>query len=222
VKQPDTDDLKKLNRVISYLYGTKALCLTLEANNLSLTKWWVDGSYAIHPDMRSHTGATMSLGKGSIYSSSLCQKLTTKISTEAEIVAVSDVLPQVIWTQHFLTSQGYSINKSVVFQDNKSAISLEKNSRVSSGKRTRHRNIRYFFITDRVKTGDIKIEHCPTQDMLGDYFTKPSKGINSGNFVMPLLTVIFPLPGEIIGVCCGYIYFNQESSINFKNITPYK
>jgi len=31
-------------------------------------KWWVDSSYAIHPDMRSHMGITMTLGKGTTYS----------------------------------------------------------------------------------------------------------------------------------------------------------
>lgn len=68
---------------MKHLRGTLKLTLTLEAANLDIVKWWVDGSFALHPDMRSHTGATMSLGKGSIYATSVRQKLHTKSSTEA-------------------------------------------------------------------------------------------------------------------------------------------
>ena len=65
---------------------------------------------------------------------------------------------------------------NVVFQDNQSAILLEKNGQRSSGKRTRHLNIRYFFITDRVNKNEATIKYCPTEDMLGDFFTKPLQG----------------------------------------------
>ena len=34
-------------------------------------------------------------------------------------------------------------------------------------------NIRFFLVTDRVKSGDITIEYCPTEMMLADFFTKP-------------------------------------------------
>jgi hypothetical protein len=50
---------------------------------------------------------------------------------------------------------------------------LENNGRASSSKRTRHINIRYFFITDRIAAGEVKIEYCPTGEMIADYFTKP-------------------------------------------------
>ena len=64
VKSPDQDDYKKLARVMRYLRATIDLVLTLEADDHTLVKWWVDGSFAVHPDLKSHTGATMSLGKG--------------------------------------------------------------------------------------------------------------------------------------------------------------
>jgi hypothetical protein len=48
VSTPDTDDYKKLRRVICYLRGTKMMCLTLEADNLQVIKWWVDASFAVH------------------------------------------------------------------------------------------------------------------------------------------------------------------------------
>ncbi len=124
-----------------------------------------------------HWGSVLTLGKGAVCATSCRQKLGTKSSTEAELVGVSDILPQVIWTRYFLEAQGYAVNESVVYQDNQSAILLEKNGRASSSKRTRHINMRYFFVTDRVANGEISIEYCPTKTMLADYFTKPLQGI---------------------------------------------
>lgn len=83
VKSPDTDDWSKLGRVMKYLRGTVSMPLTLEADDLRIMKWWVDASYAVHPDMRSHTGGASSLGKGIIYGTSTRQKLVTRSSTEA-------------------------------------------------------------------------------------------------------------------------------------------
>jgi hypothetical protein len=176
VKEPDTDDYKKLTRTMRYLRGTVDMPLTLEANNMSIVKWWVDAAYAVHPDMKSHTGGLMSLGKGAIYGASTKQKLNTKSSTEAKLVGVNDVMCQILWTRYFLEAQGYAVTDSIINQDNQSAMLLEKNGRGSSSKRTRHINIRYFFVADRVAAGEVKIQYCPTEEMLADFFTKPLQG----------------------------------------------
>ena len=55
-------------------------------------------------------------------------------------MGVDDLMAQVLWTRHFLMSQGYPIDDNVVYQDNQSTILLAKNGRGSSGKRTRHIN----------------------------------------------------------------------------------
>jgi hypothetical protein len=175
--KPDQDDYKKLARVIKYLDSTVDMALVLAADDTGKIKWWVDASYAVHTDMKSHTGGTLSMGKGSIYSTSNKQKLVTRSSTEAEVVGVHDVMPQLIWTAHFLDGQGVTIDESILYQDNTSSILLEKNGRGLSTKRTRHMNIRYFFIKDQVDSKRVKIEHCPTGDMLADFFTKPLQGL---------------------------------------------
>ena len=69
-----------------------------------------------------------------------------------------------------------SPNPSILHQDNQSSILLENNGRASSGKRTQHMNIRNFFVSDCVKRGHIIIRYCPTDDMFGDFFTKPLQG----------------------------------------------
>ena len=87
-----------------------------------------------------------------------------------------DVMPQVIWTNYFLQAQGVKVGDTVVYQDNMSSMLLEKNGQSSSLKRTRHMNIRYFFVKDCMASNEIQIEYCPTEDMIADFFTKPLQG----------------------------------------------
>jgi len=53
---------------------------------------------------------------------------------------------------------------------------IGKNGKGSSGKRTRHINIRYFFVQDRIAAGEVSVQYCPTSEMVADYFTKPLQG----------------------------------------------
>jgi hypothetical protein len=176
VKAPDHDDWNKLRRCMRYLRATKDMHLTLEGGTPMTVEWYVDGSFATHHNMRSHTGGYMTVGKGAAYAVSIKQKLNTRSSTEAELVAVNDVIAQVIWTRYFLQAQGIEVGPSKIYQDNLSAMLMEKNGRGSSSKRTRHIDIRYFFIADRVNSKQVTIEHCPTELMIGDFFTKPLQG----------------------------------------------
>jgi precorrin-2 methylase len=115
VKSPDTDDYKKLARVMCYLRSTLNMPLTLEANDVRVIKWHIDAAFAVHPDMlKGHTGGNMTLGKGSVYGTSTRQKINTHSSTEAELVSVNDVMPQVLWTQYFLSAQGYDMTENIV------------------------------------------------------------------------------------------------------------
>jgi hypothetical protein len=75
-----------------------------------------------------------------------------------------------------MKAQGYGVKDNILFQDKKSSILLEKNGKASSNKRTKHINIRYFFITYRVSKEDVWVVWCPTGDMIGDYATKPLQG----------------------------------------------
>jgi hypothetical protein len=173
---PDIDDYRKLTRVMRYLQAHLGIKLTLSADGSGVVQWWVDAAYGVHHDMKSHTGGTLSMGKGSVYSYSSAQKLVSRSSTEAEVIGVDDLMPQMMWTGYFLKEQGIAVVDTVLYQDNMSSMLLEKNGRASSGKRTRHIDIRFYFVKDRVANGDLRIEHCPTEDMVADYFTKPLQG----------------------------------------------
>jgi hypothetical protein len=202
LKHLDVDNYKKLGRVIKYLRATIDLPLRLGADPSGNVQWWVDASYATHTNMRGHTGGTMSLGYGSIYSTSNKQKLVTRSSTESELVGVHDVMPQILWTKQFLDSQQFPVKHTIVYQDNTSSILLEKHGRASSSQRTKHMNVRYFFVHDRVNAGDITIQHCPTTEMLADYFTKPLQG-----------TLFRRMRDNIMNIVPGSKYYSGQRSV---------
>ena len=65
VKSPNHDDWRKLIKLLRYINGTRKDKLILSADNLNIIKWYVDASFAVHPDFKSHTGGCMTMGKGS-------------------------------------------------------------------------------------------------------------------------------------------------------------
>ena len=80
---------------------------------------------------------------------------------------------QVLWTHAFLEEQDHKVIKNIIYQDNKSVILLAENGRGAASKKTRHMEIRYFFLKDCIASGEVTIEHFPTKSMLADFFTKP-------------------------------------------------
>jgi len=89
------------------------------------------------------------------------------------LVRVNDLMSMVLWTCNFLHEQGQTVTDNIIYQDNQSAILLANNGKSSSGKRTRHLDIQHFFITDPVGRKEVRIEYCPTAEMLADFFMKP-------------------------------------------------
>ena len=176
VQEPTEQDWKKLKRLLQFLNKTIDDIRVLSADNLGDMFTWIDASYAVHPNMRSHTGGTISMGRGVVHAKSSKQKLNTKSSTEAEVVGTSDYLPHNIHFTMFLREQGYPINNNIMYQDNQSAMKMITNGRMSCTSNSKHVDIRYFFIKDRIHKKEIEIAYCPTDEMLADYFTKPLQG----------------------------------------------
>ena len=175
VQCPDVDDWQKMIRLVQYIRRTKTYGIRLDADsNLSITAY-IDASYAVHFDMKSHTGAIITLGKGPVYAKSGIQRLNTTSSAESELVGLSDSTGQILWTRQFLEQQGYKVGPATVYEDNQSAMKLAENGR-SNSSRTRHIAIRYFFISDRIASGEIKVEYLNTADMVADVLTKPLQG----------------------------------------------
>lgn len=155
--KPTNKDWGKLLRLLQFLYSTYAQNIHLTAHDLRQILWHIDTAYGVHIDLKSHPGGNMSLGKGAKQAISRKQKLVTRSSTEAELVATDDIIAQVLWTLLFMEAQGYPISENIIFQDNQSAIKLELRGKQSSGKQMRHLEIRYFFLADQIQKKKLKL-----------------------------------------------------------------
>jgi hypothetical protein len=113
------------------------------------------------------------MGKGTIIGSSTKQKVNPRSSTDSELIGVDDKISRVLWTKRFLEWQEFVVKLNIIYQDDTSTIKLERNGKESSGKRTRHFDIRYFHVTDLISHDEVEIECCNTDEMITDYNTKP-------------------------------------------------
>ena len=115
----------------------------------------------------------ISMGDRVLYAVSLNQKWNNNSSAEAEPAGAPYVMSQILWYRYFTEAQGCDAEDVYMYQDNQSAILLENNGIKSVGKNSRHINIEYIFITDKVKDKESKMIYCPTKEMMADAFTKP-------------------------------------------------
>ena len=88
-------------------------------------------------------------------------------------MAADNVLPHILWTKYFLDEKGCNVKGSTFFQDNLITMILEDKRKVSSGERTSYIETNLFFITNRIKAGDLRVKHKPTENMTTNFFTKP-------------------------------------------------
>jgi hypothetical protein len=173
----NADDLKKLLRIIEYLHGTANMPLILKCDSPTpIIHDYVDASYATNSEnRRSQSGMIIMIGNALVTARSGGQKLVTKSSTEAELVACCDSMSYVIGLQRFLREIELPASSTIIHQDNQSTLHLI-NSNMPTSQRTRHIDTRYFFIREQAQGPDMTFQHTPTKDMIADLLTKPLQG----------------------------------------------
>jgi len=173
----DIDDLAKLKRLHGYLKGTADRGITLRIGEYMTVRAYIDAAYGVHVDCgKSHTGCAIVLGEiGALFAKSTKQKIVTKSSTEAELVGLSDTASQAIHLRNFVLEQGYETGPAIIYQDNLSCMALMKRGYPGS-ERSRHINIRHFWVKEKVDSGELIIEHLGTELMMANALTKPVQG----------------------------------------------
>ena len=156
MKKPNEDDWNKLTWMMRYVWWTRFIPTIISITEDEAVIY-IDGSHAIHNDTKGHSGMFTTMGKGALISAAKKLGIVTTSSTETEIVSTGERLPKCTWFRYFRIAQGDKITEDVLMQDNKSAILLQKNWPFSTGKGSKHINIRYFFVVDKIKHKEIKI-----------------------------------------------------------------
>jgi hypothetical protein len=175
----DEEDMGKLRRVIRYLRKTagRGICLKPGALGISV-RAYVDAAYGVHADGKSHTGTSIVIGEhGPAFVRSTKQPIVAKSSTEAELIATSDSANQVFHVRNFLIHQGHDQGPATILQDNMSTMALIEKGR-STNMRTRHIQIRYFWVKERVDNGEAEICYMKSESMgPANALTKPLTGM---------------------------------------------
>jgi hypothetical protein len=158
------DDEEKLIRCLKYLNQSKDIGLNLSVSlsdsKLQVTTY-ADASSGIHPADGKSPAIVTTLGTGMVHASTHKQRVTTKSSSEAELVCASDATSETIGLRNYLLSRGHQVNPSILGQDNLSTKSiLEKGPRVA--RRIKHLNIRYFFVQDYINKKQMIVKYVNT------------------------------------------------------------
>ena len=177
IANPTIYDMEKLDYVLQYLNQTKDLKMKYKPDSLQLYAY-IDASYALHQDAKGQSGIIISMGKSGppVFCKSRKQKLVSRSSTESELIALNEGLPEVVWAKQFMDSLGFVQKIITVFEDNQSSIKLAYKARGSTVGRAKHIQVRYFYVKQLVDQKIIQIEYLPTEDMIADLLTKPISG----------------------------------------------
>jgi hypothetical protein len=166
-----------VKRVLRYIKGTVNFGLRFRAADGQVTlSGYSDANWGGCLDDRLSTaGHAFMLGGGCISWRSKKQRSVAKSTTEAELVALSLAAQECIWLRNLLTDVGFEqAEATVLWEDNQGAIELSKRAKFHD--RTKHIDISYYFCRERVQRGEIRVEYCPTNDMIADIMTKGVPG----------------------------------------------
>jgi hypothetical protein len=165
-----------VKRILLYVYSTMDDGIVFQPGPVELV-CFVDASHNCYDDGRGHYGYSISLGKhdGAFYVKSQKMKLNTLSSTESEYVALCAAVCEIKWLRRLLDELGFFQSKpTVIFEDNKSCIEFVNGN--MNHKTSKHINPKFHFSREAVQMGDIKLEYCPTKEMVADILTKPLSG----------------------------------------------
>ena len=169
-------DVFKLQRVFKFLrYSRDKVMRFKKGVEVPELFAYVDAGYGIHTEGESRSGLVVTLNGTPVIWKTSKQSIVTKSSTEAELVALSDGSTDILWARELLISQGYEMGAIDVGEDNQSVLVMLEKRRFGNA-RTKHINIRYFFVVDRIKSGELKMVYVPTDLMVADFMTKPLTG----------------------------------------------
>lgn len=173
LEKHDDSHWQAIKRIIRHLQGTANFGICFSANSSAFQLLgYSDADYASDKGTRRSTsGYVFLLASEPITWSSERQKMVTLSTTEAEYVAATSATKEVIWLRRLLKDFGCGcVGASDLYVDNQSAIKLAKNPEYH--KRTKHIDIRFHFIREKVASQEINLEYVPSELQLADILTK--------------------------------------------------
>ena len=173
MSKPNQEHWSGVKRIFRYLKGTLdfGLKFSVDEGNLQLIGF-SDADWAGDIDTRHSTsGYIFQIGNSTISWCSKKQITVAKSTTEAEYVSLALAAQEAIWLRSLLSDLGQKVTSPTnIFEDNQGAIQLAKNPKFHN--RTKHIDVTYHFIRERVNSDEISVTYCSTNEMKADIMTK--------------------------------------------------
>lgn len=172
MESPTKSDVDNVKHIMRYLKGNENLGIKFTKNckNCEIIAY-SDADFAGDLDTRkSTTGYLVFYNNGLINWTSRKQPIVAMSTMESEFIAAADCTQNLTYIKNFIEEIKCEPVKITLKVDNKSAIELAKNGVIN--KRSKHIDVRYHYIHDKIKDGTLKLEHCSTSDQIADIMTK--------------------------------------------------
>ena len=182
-ERPKVSDWDRLVHLARYLNGTKDDSLLLKNGGRIEVSAFVDASFMTHRDMRGHTGYCVfadKIGSAAILYRSVKQKSVADSSTEAEVIALHELVQHLLWITSIYEEMGIPVIKPInIHNDNRANITLNSKSIVNFKGRSKYISRKYFSVYEHVESGEVKLIWTGTDDLVADFLTK---AIHGGKF----------------------------------------
>lgn len=171
-----------VKRIFKYLKTTPHFGTKYKKGDTPLLVGFSDSDFASDIiTRRSTTGYVIKIGNGVVTWASQRQHSVSLSTTEAEYVAAAQVTKEILWLQYLLEDIGEELNKPrVLYIDNQSAIKLIRNPEFH--KHSKHISIRYHFVREQGRNGEIKPTYLASSEQTADILTKPLPRVSFEKF----------------------------------------
>jgi hypothetical protein len=172
MEKPTNLDWMNVKRIFRYLNGTKNHGLVFNRSN-DAPIGYSDASYAQSEDRKSTSGYAFLFNGAAITWRSKKQPIVATSSMEAEFIALASATKEALWIRKLILelNEGEERMPMTIMEDNQGCIKFARDA--IHNDRSKHIDVRYFFVKERVESNYIKLLYCPTNDMVADLFTKP-------------------------------------------------
>ena len=188
-------------RILRYLKGTKNHGIRydgeLTENDKVNIRVYCDSDWAQdRDDRKSVSGWVVKLANGPVSWSSKKQATRSLSTCEAEFIALTEAVKEVLWLTNFLSELNVDYNTPDIFTDNQASMEWSRNA--GQHQRTKHVALKYFFVRDIVRDKIVKVRYISTKENVSDILTKsPTKQVFA--YLQPRLMNIKQLSTAAIG-----------------------
>jgi hypothetical protein len=172
LENPTRTDWNRIKRIFRHLKGTADFGIVYEPACQKASTTYSNADCAGDVKTRKSTSGAVCLHMGSTVSWLSCRQKSVALSTtEAKFISASEASKEVIWLKRLWTDIAELTSVPTLFVDNMSAVKRVKNPVFHQ--RSKHVDVRYFYIRDRTNDGELTVEHVSSESQLADVRTKP-------------------------------------------------